>query len=132
MQRGVVTLAISKAAGHVPGLRRIPMLKLLAFAEIALLAREHLTKLDPSERRRLITLARRGRGRGSNLSETERDELATLVAKAEPRLFAGSAADKLSPIPLPDLLVRGRASRSPAAREQAAETSKRVRDARKR
>ena len=109
MQRGVVTLAISKAAGHVPGLRRIPMLKLLAFAEIALLAREHLTKLDPSERRRLITLVRRGRGRGSNLNETERDELATLVAKAEPRLFAGTAADKFSPIPLPGLVVRGRA-----------------------
>jgi hypothetical protein len=109
MQRGLLTIAISKTAGHVPGLKRIPILKLLAFAEVALLAREHFTKLEPSERRRLIQLVRRGRGRGSNLAESERDELATLVAKAEPRLFAGTAADKFSPIPLPGLVVRGRA-----------------------
>jgi hypothetical protein len=128
----MVTLAISKAAGHVPGLRRVPMLKLLALAEVALLAREHFTKLDPYERRRLITLVRRGRGRGSNLSDTERDQLAALVAKAEPRLFAGSAADKLSPIPLPDLLVRGRAGRSPEARKRAADASKRAQGARRR
>jgi hypothetical protein len=109
MQRGLLTIAISKTAGHVPGLKRIPVLKLLAFAEVALLAREHFTKLEPSERRRLIQLVRRGRGRSSNLTESERDELATLVAKAEPRLFAGTAADKFSPIPLPGLVVRGRA-----------------------
>jgi hypothetical protein len=109
MQRGLLTIAISKTAGHVPGLKRIPVLKLLAFAEVALLAREHFTKLEPSERRRLIQLVRRGRGRSSNLTESERDELATLVAKSEPRLFAGTAADKFSPIPLPGLVVRGRA-----------------------
>ena len=51
----------------------------------------------------------RHRGRSSNLTESERDELATLVAKSEPRLFAGTAADKFSPIPLPGLVVRGRA-----------------------
>jgi hypothetical protein len=29
------------------------------------------------------------------------------VAKAEPRLFVGSVADKLSPVPLPRRLVQG-------------------------
>jgi hypothetical protein len=31
-----------------------------------------------------------------------------LLAKMEPRLFVGEAADRLSPIPLPTVLVRGR------------------------
>jgi len=93
---------------RIPGLKRLPVLKLIAIAEIALLAREHATKLNGEERRRLIALVRKGRGRRSRLSTDERDELARLVAKAEPRLFAGAVADKLSPLPLPRRLVRGR------------------------
>jgi hypothetical protein len=94
------------ASRHLPGLRRIPVLKLLAIAEIALLAREHIVKLDRRERRRLIELVRIGRGRRRNLSPREREELSTLVAKAEPRLFIGAAADKLSPVPIPAPLRR--------------------------
>jgi hypothetical protein len=90
---------------RVPGLRRLPVLKLLAIAEIALLARDHLGRLAPDERRRLLTLVRKGR---SHLSEDERAELAVLVAKAEPRRFAGAAVDKLSPVPLPHRLLYGR------------------------
>jgi hypothetical protein len=36
------------------------------------------------------------------------------VAKAEPRLFAGQVADKLSPVPLPRRLVRGPRSKRSA------------------
>lgn len=97
-----------RAVAHVPGIRRLPVLKLVAVAEIALLARAHVTKLDPAERRRLVTLVRLGRGRSRNLSDTEREELARLVAKVEPRLFVGLAADKLSPVPLPRRLIHGR------------------------
>lgn len=97
-----------KAAGRVPGLRRLPMFKLLALGEIALAARDHLGRLEPDERRRLVALVRQGRGRSRNLSAQERDELSTLVAKVEPRRFAGLAADRLSPVPLPDRLVHGR------------------------
>jgi len=93
---------------RVPGLRRLPMLKLLAIAEIALLARRHMARLTPAERRRLFELLREARGRGRNLEATERDELAALVAKAEPRAFAGLAADRLSPVPLPRRIVHGR------------------------
>jgi hypothetical protein len=56
-----------------------------------------------------VELLREGRGRPRNLSEEERAELSALVAKAEPRLFAGSVANWLSPVPLPKRLVRGRA-----------------------
>jgi hypothetical protein len=92
----------------IPGLKQLPVMKLIAIAEVALIARRHLTQLDAEERRRLAALVRKGRGRRSRLSEEERDELARLVAKAEPRLFAGEVADKLSPVRLPRRLVRGR------------------------
>ena len=91
----------------MPGLKRLPVLQLIAIGEIALVARDHVTKLDSGERRRLVALVRKGRGRRSRLSEDERAELATLVAKAEPRLFAGTVASKLSPVPLPRRLVHG-------------------------
>jgi hypothetical protein len=108
MLRGTVTHAIAHGASRVPGLKRLPVLKLIAIGEIALLAREHAMKLSVEERRRLVALVRKGRGLRSRLSLDERDELARLVAKAEPRLFAGAVADKLSPVPLPRRLLLGR------------------------
>jgi hypothetical protein len=114
MLRDAATRALGHGAGRIPGLRRLPMMKLLAIGEIALLARSHLRKLDPDERRRFVELLRAGRGRRRNLSADERDELTRLVAKAEPRLFAGSVADKLSPVPLPRRFVQGRARRESA------------------
>jgi hypothetical protein len=93
---------------RVPGLKRLPVMKLLAIGEIALLARRHVSLLEPEERRRLVELVRHGRGRTRNLSDAEREELAALVAKAEPRRFAGLVADKLSPVPLPKRVVNGR------------------------
>jgi hypothetical protein len=83
------------------------VVKLLAIGEVALLARSHIRRLDPQERRRLIELLRKGRGRSANLSVAERDDLQALIAKTEPRLFAGTAADLLSPIPLPRRVTHG-------------------------
>lgn len=91
----------------VPGLRRIPILKVLALGEIALIAHDHVARLEPQERRRLLHLVRIGRGRPQRLSERQREELRQLVAKAEPRLFAGEVADRLSPVKLPKRVVRG-------------------------
>jgi hypothetical protein len=99
---------ISRTAAHVPGLRRLPVAKVLAVAEIALLARQHLVQLEPQERRRVLVLMRRARGRPGHLSAGERAELAFLVSKANPRLFLGLMANKLSPVPLPQRVVRGR------------------------
>lgn len=107
MLRGAATRGIAHGVSRIPGLKRLPVLKLLAVGEIALLAREHASKLTPEERRRLVTLIRTGRGRPKNLSDEDRHELAGLVQKAEPRLFAGLVADKLSPVPLPRRITHG-------------------------
>jgi hypothetical protein len=107
MPAGFLTRSVGAAANRIPGLRRVPVFKLLAAGEVLLLAREHLRGLTPSERGRLLELVRRGRGRPSNLSEPERLELTELIAKLEPRLLAGEAVNKLSPLPLPQRLVYG-------------------------
>jgi hypothetical protein len=96
-----------RAAGRLPGLRRLPLFKLVALAQVAMLAREHLSRLEPQERRRLVELVRTSRGGRRAVAEEERQELAALVAKAQPRLFAGLAADRLSPFPLPRRVVHG-------------------------
>src|SRR3954470_20693727 len=106
--RGAATQAVGHGISRIPGLKRLPVMKVIAIGEIALLARSHAVKLTAEERRRLVALVGRGRGRPSKLSADEREELSKLVAKAEPRLFAGLVADKLSPVPLPRRLVRGR------------------------
>jgi hypothetical protein len=107
MPSSLVNLTIGKAAGRVPGLRRIPVLKLLAAAEVALLARDHMARLTPPERRRLISLVRIGRGGRSRLTDTERDDLEQLLDKLGARMLLGHAVDRLSPVPLPRRIVYG-------------------------
>jgi hypothetical protein len=99
---------LAHVADRAPVLKRVPVVKLLAAAEVAITARDHLRRLTPEERRRIATLIRIGRGRRRNLSEAEREELASLIAKVEPRLLAGQAVEALSPVPLPRRLVYGR------------------------
>ncbi len=77
--------------------KQIPLFKVVAIAQIALLARRHVTNLTAGERRRVVELLRRRR----DLSPAERDELRALTAKLDPRAFAGAAVDQLSPVPLP-------------------------------
>ena len=107
MAMGARNRLLLRGASRIPGLKRLPLFKLLSIAEIALLARDHVNRLTPEERRRAFDLVRLGRGRKGNLTAKEREELAALVAKAEPRLFAGLAADKLSPVPLPKRFTHG-------------------------
>jgi hypothetical protein len=76
-------------------LRKLPAARLIVLGELLVLAREHLHRLEPQERRRVFELVRRGRGRPSNLSDRDRRELARLIEKAEPREFLGSAAKRL-------------------------------------
>jgi hypothetical protein len=75
-------------------LKAVPAARLIVVGELLLLAREHLHKLDPQERHRIVVLVRQGRGRPRNLSDRERRELARLVEKAEPREFLRSAAKR--------------------------------------
>jgi hypothetical protein len=105
---GIVIRGLGKATGKVPGLRRVPVVKLLSAAEVALLAHEHVSRLTPAERRRLISLVRIGRGRRSRLTARERDELEQLVSTLAPRQLLGDAVDRLSPVPLPHRMLYGR------------------------
>jgi hypothetical protein len=106
---------LAHGASRIPWLKRIPIFKLLAIAEVAMLAQQHFSRLDSQERSRLFELLQTSRGRTGNLTQREREELAALTAKMEPRLFAGLVAHKLSPVPLPKRFVHGRAQ--PAARQ---------------
>ncbi len=82
-------------------LRRMPFLKLLAVAQIVLLARRHLQRLDAGDRHRLSELVRRGR----RMDRSERDEMRRLLGKLEPRALAAATADSFSPVPLPRWLA---------------------------
>jgi hypothetical protein len=88
--------------------KAIPLARLVVAGKIVLLAREHWHRLEPAERRRLITLVRRGHGRPRNLSPGDREELARLIRKADPWLFARLVAQRFSPVPLPGGLGRDR------------------------
>lgn len=100
--------SIARGSERYAALRALPVLKLLAAGEVLLLARQHVVRLEPAERRRLVELVREGHGRRRNLTPEQRDELAALVAKAEPRRFLTEAASKFSPVPIPERLVRRR------------------------
>jgi hypothetical protein len=82
-------------------IKKLPFFKILAAAQVALLARRHLRGLTREDKWRLVELARRG----TKLTPAERTELRGLVAKMEPRAFALGAADRFSPVPLPRWLV---------------------------
>ena len=82
-------------------LKKIPFFKILAVAQIMLLARRHLRGLTRDDRRRLMELTRRG----TKITPAERAEMRELVAKFEPRAFALGAANRISPVRLPRWLV---------------------------
>ena len=67
-------------------------LRVLAVAQVALLVRRHLRKLEPDERSRLAKLVAQSKGRPRrNLSANEREELLRLVRKLEPGQFGRDA-----------------------------------------
>jgi hypothetical protein len=101
MPASPISRSIGRAAERLPGLRRLPVMRLLILGEVVLLARTHIERLTPKERRRLVVLMRTARGRPSTLSSREHDELQSLIQKAEPRMFVGEAVERLSPVPLP-------------------------------
>ncbi|SRR5579875_447282 len=107
MRAPLVNFAAERAAKRIPYLRRLPVARLLALGEVLLLAKAHAELLTPAERRRLLRLLRQAGARPGRLSPAQRAELEKLIDKAQPRLFVGEAAQRLSPVPLPKRLVRG-------------------------
>jgi hypothetical protein len=99
-----LAIGLPRVAARLPGVKHVPVVRLLAVAELALVAHRHLQHLDATERRRLAALVRHGR----NLSPPEREELSALVLKLDARAFAGSAMQRLSPVRLPRRVTRAR------------------------
>lgn len=99
----------------------VPLAWVLLAGEVTLNAARHVSRLDGTQRRRLIALARKSGGRPGSLSENERDEFVALLASLEPRLFLGSTLRKLSPMPLPKRLLYG--PRGSSARKAASQRS---------
>jgi hypothetical protein len=77
--------------------RSLPFFKILAIARLALTARRHLQSLTPAERHRLAELVRHSR----HLTPAERGEVRALVAKLEPRAFAGTVVRTIAPFRTP-------------------------------
>jgi hypothetical protein len=94
-----VNVAVARAAERLPGLRRVPLARLVIVTELAILAKAHFERLTPQERRRLFLLLRDAGGRPSNLSDRQRREFEKLVEKLDPKLFATNAFEKFSPVP---------------------------------
>ena len=102
--RGARNAALEQASRRLPLLRRVPVIRLIFLAELALIARRHFQSLTPAERRRLFELLRKS----WHLTPKQKKELRRLVAKLEPRAFVGSAANRLSPLPLPRRLTKAK------------------------
>lgn len=96
------------ALNPIKAAKVIPLARVITAAQIVMLARRHWLRLDPIERRRLLVLVGRARGRPGKLSAAERLELVGLIAKADPRLFFGLMAERFSPVRLPRRVVQGK------------------------
>jgi hypothetical protein len=81
--------------------RAFPWARLLAVAKAAVATKRHWDKLTPAERRSLARLVRQSRGRASNLSLRERNQLRRLVAKLELRRLGRDLAVLASPLSRP-------------------------------
>lgn len=97
MSSPLTNVAFARAAGRLPLLRSLPVVRLVMLAEVAMLAKDHFERLEPHERRRLVLLVGQAKGRPSNLSSRDRHELEDLIAKVEPKAFASQAIQRFSP-----------------------------------
>lgn len=75
-----------------------PWARALAIAEIALVVKQHLDRLDAGEGTELRKLIAKSKGRPGNLTQKERSRVYELVKKLEPGAFARSAATRAVPL----------------------------------
>jgi hypothetical protein len=67
---------------------------LLTLAEVAVLVKEHLARLDARERARLVEIVKSSGGRPANVSDRERAEIRAMVEKIGPSELAKGVAAK--------------------------------------
>jgi hypothetical protein len=103
---------MSKLPGRLLGrtVKASPAARALLLAEVARLAGRRVAHLESRDRARLGALLGHAL-RDRTLTAQERRELGALVAKLEPRAFAGDVVKRLSPLPVPDRLAYGRRRR---------------------
>ncbi len=92
-------------AQRVPGLKMLPVVRLIMAAEILLIGKHHLDRISAAERGQLIGLVGKAKGRPKNLSREEQATLTEIVQKLEPRLFLAEATDRISPVGVPSPLL---------------------------
>jgi hypothetical protein len=71
---------------------------LLALAEVAVVVKSHIDRLEPKERSRLVEIVKSSKGRPSNLDDKERRELRKLIDKIGPGELARSVASRVTGI----------------------------------
>jgi hypothetical protein len=92
---------------------------LIAAAETSWRAWSHWRRLEPEERRRLVELARKSKGRPSNLSSRERVEVDALLDKLGHLELAESVAATWLPFGwMSRIVTRGLGSRARLSREE--------------
>jgi hypothetical protein len=89
----------------------------IAALEVAWMANRHWRRLEPDERRRLIELAKKSKGRPSKLSAGERREAEVLLDKLDYAEFGGNVAGTVLPFRPLGRLVEFMLGRSKRARQ---------------
>jgi len=81
--------------------RRVPLLWAFAVAEALAATRRHFAGVDPRARRRVVELARKSKGRPSNLTSAEKQELRRLVGEMDLWQLSKDLAAVASPVGMP-------------------------------
>jgi hypothetical protein len=82
-------------------LRGVPLLWAFAVAEALTTTRRHFAGVDPKARRRVVELARKSKGRPSNLTPHEKSELRRLVGEMDLWQLSKDLAAVASPVGMP-------------------------------
>ena len=81
--------------------RAVPLMWAFAVAEALAATRRHFSGIDPKVRRRVVELARKSKGRPSNLTAHEKQELRRLVGQMDLWQLSKDLAAVASPVGMP-------------------------------
>ena len=81
--------------------RAVPLLWAFAVAEALAATRRHFAGIDPKKRHRAVELARKSKGRPSNLTKPEQYELRRLVGEMDLWSLSKELAAVASPVGMP-------------------------------
>jgi hypothetical protein len=81
--------------------RAVPLMWAFMVAEALTTTRRHFAGIDPRARRRVVELARKSKGRPSNLTAQEKSELRRLVGEMDLWQLSKDLAAVASPVGVP-------------------------------